>query len=204
MLPSFVTHYFERDRGPFLNVCDISDAQLDSVIETERNASTAFNRFALGAEFFEFRRAADDLLIESYRKKFNKEPEGRPFYGVLGEFDKTLGMYRDGQKIRLSVSDFESDQITFMYPDHAHLISYSGSAAPQLFYQLPPDWKRQAFWGQLFTYQEICDEYFSSGIGDMIESWISRDGWAGCYVEAHIWNRSLRKSHSEQGAAANP
>lgn len=202
MLPSFITHYFERDRGPFLNVCDISDAQLDSIIETECNASTAFNRFAMGAEFFEFRCAADDLLIESYRNKFNREPEGRPFYGVLGEFDKTLGMYREGQKIRLSVSDFEADQITFMYPDHAHLISLSDSAAPRLFYQLPSDWKQQAFWGKLFTYQELCDDYSSSGIRDMIESWTSLDGWAGCYVEAHIWDRSLREKHCRQGNRA--
>ena len=204
MLPSFITHYFELERGPFLNVCDLTEAQVCSLIETERYAITAFNRFAMGPEFFEFRRAADDLLIESYRTKFHKEPEGRPFYAVLGEFDKTLTMFRSGQKIRIPIDDFEQDQITFMYPDHAHLISYSGSAAPKLFYQIPADWRNQAFWGQLFTYKEICDGYSTMGIGDMIESWISRDGWAGCYIEAHIWDRSFRKIHSEQGAAANP
>lgn len=196
MLPSFVTHYFERDRGPFLNICDLSDSELASLVEAESIASTSFNRFQLGTEFLEFRRAADDLLIESYRRKFLKAPEGRPFYAVLGEFDKTLAMYRDGQKIRLSIDEFRSDQITFMYPDHSHLVSYSGSLAPKLFYQLPSDWRHQAFWGQLFTYQEICDGYSNLGVEDMIQSWTSRDGWAGCYIEAHIWDRSLRERYS--------
>jgi hypothetical protein len=62
-LCSFLTHYFEADKGPFRNICDLSDEQIEFIIEAEKGAETAFNRFALGSDFFKLRRAADDLLI---------------------------------------------------------------------------------------------------------------------------------------------
>jgi hypothetical protein len=63
-LPTFLTHYFEADKGPFRNICDMSEQEMRALIETEKNAPTAFNRFALGEKFFRLRRLADDLLIE--------------------------------------------------------------------------------------------------------------------------------------------
>jgi hypothetical protein len=51
-LPTFLTHYFEADKSPFRNICDLSDEEIESVIETEKDADTAFNRFALGLDFF--------------------------------------------------------------------------------------------------------------------------------------------------------
>jgi hypothetical protein len=83
-IPSFLTHYYEAERGPFKNVCDLSDGDLDHLIAAEKDAGMAFNRFALGKDFFKIRRAADDLLIEKYREKFGVKPAGRPFYAVLG------------------------------------------------------------------------------------------------------------------------
>jgi len=71
-LCNFLTHYFEADKGPFLNICDLSDEQIESVIVAEKDAETPFNRFALGPDFFKLRRSADDLLIEKYTAKFDK------------------------------------------------------------------------------------------------------------------------------------
>jgi len=53
MLPSFLTHYDEADRGPFKNVGDLSNAQLDRLI-----------------------------AIEKYAEKFACTPPNRPFYAV--------------------------------------------------------------------------------------------------------------------------
>src|SRR3982074_203161 len=104
MIPSFLTHYYEAERGPFKNICDLSDDELDSLISVEKDADTAFNRFSLGRDFFKIRRHADDLLIEKYSEKFGFAPDTRPFYAVLGEFDQTLSMYRDGRGVRIDLS----------------------------------------------------------------------------------------------------
>jgi len=58
-----LTHYYEAERGPFRNICDLPDEEVDRLIAAEKSADTAFNRFALGRDFFKIRRAADDFLI---------------------------------------------------------------------------------------------------------------------------------------------
>jgi hypothetical protein len=104
MIPSFVTHYYEAERGPFKNICDLSDHELENLISKEKGYATGFNRFAFGRDFFKIRRAADDLLIEKYTEKFGVIPRTRPFYAVLGEFDRTSSMYRNGRSLRIEVS----------------------------------------------------------------------------------------------------
>jgi hypothetical protein len=202
-LPNHITHYFEADYGPFLNICDLEDGEVDNLIRAEKGAKTAFNRFSMGPEFFQWRREADDLLIRAYSEKFGHPPEGRPYFALLGSFDKTLTMFRDGQKIELDVSEFSERELTFMYPDHAHLITFYGSSAPPLFYQPPTGWKDQRFWGKLFTIRELRDQYSELGIDQMIHSHLNRGGWAGCYIEAHIWRRNLRTNHRDQVITPN-
>jgi hypothetical protein len=38
-LPNFVTHYFESDKGPFRNICDLSDAEIASIIALGRRST---------------------------------------------------------------------------------------------------------------------------------------------------------------------
>jgi hypothetical protein len=194
-LPGYITHYFEADHGPFQNTCDLSDEEAEQLMCAERGAPTAFNRFAMGPDFLAWRREADDLLIRAYFEKFGHMPEGRPYFALLGSFDKTLTMFRDGRKVEMEVSGFPERELTFMYPDHSHLVTYYGSNAPALFYQPPPDWDRESFWGRLFTITELQRDYSRLGIDRMIQVHEEQGGWAGCYVEAHIWRRSLRTDH---------
>ena len=194
-LPDYITHYYEADCGPFLNICDLGEADLDALVQSEKGAQTAFNRFAMGDRFLQWRREADDLLIRAYAEKFGRPPEGRPYYGLLGSFDQTLVMFRNGRKLEMKVGDFQDSELTFMYPDHAHLLSFYGSEVPRLFYDLPQDWQRQRFWGRMFTFAELCDAYEEMGIEEMIRAHNGRGNWAGSYVEAHLWKRDLRKSY---------
>ena len=90
-----------------------------------------------------------------------------------------------------------------MYPDHAHLTTLYGADVPHLFYQ-PHHLPDEVFWGQLYTYEELSADYVSSRIAESIEEHLARDGWAGCYVEAHIWCRDRRTIGSEQGVGGNP
>jgi hypothetical protein len=129
-LPDFVTHYFEADKGPFRNICDLSDQEIEAVIDLEKHADTAFNRFALGSDFFKIRRAADDLLIEKYAQKFRPKPKIRPYYAVLGAFDRAKTMYGDGRSTTINISALPPGHITFVYPDHFHLVWSEGLFSP--------------------------------------------------------------------------
>lgn len=202
-VPTFITHYFESDRGPFFNICDLPDDELRRLVADEMDSETAFNRFALGSDFIKWRLAADDLLIRAYHDKFGFLPSGRPYFAVLGEFDKTLTMFRQGDRIVLNLSDFEDHEVTFMYPDHSHLTSLYGAEVPHLFYQLRDTPENQGFRGQLFTFSELSSRFVDSGIAESIISHLDRDGWAGCYVEAQIWCRDHRTRQDEQAVRCN-
>ena len=198
-LPCYITHYYEADRGPFLNICDEEYSEIARISEQESKATTAFNRFALGDDFMKWRRAADDMLVRAYTEKFGVSPHHRPYYAILGSFDRTSTMFRAGRKIELGLEDFREHELTFMYPDHSHLTRHYGLDVPHLFYQRPEGRMDGTFWGRLFTFHELREEYETSGIAGFIEQHLEREGWAGCYVEAHIWCRDDRTNNRPQG-----
>jgi hypothetical protein len=192
MIPPFLTHYYEAERGPFKNVCDLSEEELDHLIAAEKDANTGFNRFALGKDFFRIRRAADDLLIEKYREKFGISPGGRPSYAVLGEFDRTLSMYRDARSTRIDLSQFSREQVTFMYPDHFVLVSSKG------WYRPPPAWFGSSTYSPepvhdcLFTYDELPEAFLTYSLEDRLAEAKQRDLWVSSYIEAQIWDADIR------------
>ena len=106
-----------------------------------------------------------------------------------------MDMFRDGCKITLDIADFAEHEMTFMYPDHSHLTTFYGAESPHLFYQPPEQWRDDPLWGRLFTFQELVSGYRQHCIGQRIEEHLARNGWAGCYVEAHIWCRDERTNH---------
>jgi len=193
MIPSFLTHYYEAERGPFKNICDLSEAELDRLISAELDANTAFNRFALGKDFFKIRRAADDLLIEKYIAKFGRGPAGRPFYAVLGQFDRTLSMYRDGRSIQLDLSQFSRKQVTFMYPDHFVLVWSKGLYPPPPALFGSSVYSYEPVHDCLFTYDDLPEAFRVYSLANRIAQAKENDLWVSSYVEAHIWDPDIRK-----------
>jgi hypothetical protein len=183
---NFLTHYFEADKGPFLNICDLSDEQIESIIAAEKDVDMPFNRFALGPEFFKLRRSADDLLIEKYTEKFGKKPRTRPYFAVLGSFGRTMGMYRHGGSIQISVSLLAPEDLTFMYPDHFHLVWSKGLLLPETPYCYQP------FHDLLLTYAELPEAMRIYSLDARIEEAKRRDMWTCSYIEAHIWDPDIK------------
>jgi hypothetical protein len=185
-LSNFLTHYFEAEKGPFLNICDLSDVQIESIIAAEKDAETPFNRFALGPDFFKLRRRADELLTEKYTEKFGIKPKTRPYFAVLGEFDRTMGMYRNGRSIRIDVSLLASEDLTFIYPDHFHLVWSKGLCKPE------PPYCYQPFHDLLFTYPELPEAMKTYNLAARIEEAKRRGFWTCSYIEAHIWDPDIK------------
>jgi hypothetical protein len=200
MIPSVLTHYYEAERGPFKNVCDLSEEELDDLIAAEKGAKTAFNRFALGKDFFKIRRAADDLLIEKYVEKFGFRPGCRPFYAVLGEFDRTLSMYRDGRTIRLNVYEFSREEVTFMYPDHFVLVWSRGLYPPPSAWFGPHPYSHERFHDCLFTYDELPDAFLTHSLEERIVHAKQQNLWVSSYIEAHIWDAEISETFPQHFA----
>jgi hypothetical protein len=195
MIPSFLTHCYEAERGPFKNICDLSDDELDGLISVEKDADTAFNRFSLGRNFFKIRRAADDLLIEKYREKFGFAPHTRPFYAVLGDFDRTSSMYRNGKGVRIDLSRLSRQQVTFMYPDHFVLVWSKGLfPPPPALFPPPYFYSYEPFHDLLLTYDELPEAVRTYSIDARIARAKQLNMWVSSYVEAHIWDPDIRNT----------
>lgn len=188
-LAAHVSHYFEKEYGPLRSICDLSAADTEKLIQREREAETGFNRFACGKDFFDFRKLADDLLVSIYAKKFGRFPERRPFFATLGDADVVGGLYRDPYKIRIPLNALDEGEVTFMCPDHFHLVSLGRVNVKRHFgFQIPDDYckKSQPYFGKLLEFDELKEQFHSLKIGAFIEERKSANNWYR-YVEAQIW-----------------
>lgn len=187
---SHVSHYFEKEAGPLLSICDLAPEQRRAIIDREKDAETGFNRFSYGEEFFDFRLLADDLLLDLYEGKFGRRPERRPFYGVLGDADVVGGLFRDPHKMRIPVEAFGEGELTFMCPDHFHLVSLmKRDGGGRMFgYQIPNDYSEEAYpyFGKLMTYEELVEGFEALKIDRHLMKEMESNGWYR-YVEAQIW-----------------
>jgi hypothetical protein len=177
-------------RGPFRNICDLSDAEIASIVASERHANTAFNRFAFGPDFFKIRCAADDLLMQKYSEKFGTPPSTRPYFAVLGEYDRTMTMYRDGRSLRIDISTLAPQHITFMYPDHFNLVWSKGLFTPNFSYSYQP------FHDLLFSYSELPAAITQYGLSPLMAQAKRQEMWVSSYIEAHIWDPAMRQKYN--------
>ena len=194
-IPDYLTHYFERTAGPFLNICDLDDEEVQKIREFELSNDIKWSRFKMWPEFMKSRKAADDLLMRLYEEKFQKPPAHRPVFAVLGDFHEIPGLYANPGSVRIEMADLREDEVTFMYPDHAHLIQFFDHDAPAFGVPLPENYseERMPCWGKLFTYQDLHEIHVEYGIKKAIERCLNTPGsFVFSYVEAHIWTRDLK------------
>lgn len=201
-LANHVSHYFEREYGPLLSICNLGADETRSIIERECDAETGFNRFSYGQDFFDFRKLADDLLLKLYTEKFARAPVRRPFYAVLGDADVVGGLYRDPYKIRIPLEEFAEHEVTFMCPDHFHLVGLSKIKVPKYFgFQAPSDWneKKHPYFGKLLTFSELKEGFYKLKIDGYLNEGRRRNDWYR-YVEAQIWANpeELRARYSDR------
>ena len=188
--PTHVSHYFEKEAGSLLNICDLDPEQRSRIIQREKNAETGFNRFSYGEEFFDFRLLADNLLRDLYEEKFRKRPARRPFYAVFGDADVVGGLYRDPHKIEIPITAFAKGELTFMCPDHFHLVSFMKKSDDKKLFgmQLPKDYSesKYPYFGKLLTYEELVQNFQKLKIDQHLEKQRNELGWYR-YIEAQIW-----------------
>jgi|GEM_PF-3864796 len=125
ILERHISHYFEREYGPFLSICDLDTNGTEAIV-------------------------------------FGKEPERRPYYGVLGDANVVGGLYRDPHKVQIPLNYFSDSEITFMCPDHFHLVGLSKTNVKRYFgYQTPKDYSEEKY----PYYQPLVSIHRSSDLG---------------------------------------
>jgi hypothetical protein len=170
MLPTYLTHYYERAHGPFRSLSDLPLAE----------AETALEQIRLRGEVFASRRPADYMPVRFsleerigalFAKKGGAPRHTRPLYCILGSCEWCRTWYRDPTEVRLPLDALDPAVVSFTY----------GDSFPAMRFQ-----DGKAYRGQVYTLTELPALLAQYGLP---QAW-NPNGLLGPerYIEAQIWD----------------
>jgi hypothetical protein len=120
-IPSYITHYYEEERGPLKSVSALPREDAREVIRkiTALNEGFSNNR---PPAYIDWRLDVEDWLLKGFKEKGGKPAIKCPHYFVLGHCDWLLSWYKNGRSLKVNLQDIPPSQITFTYPDS--MVSY--------------------------------------------------------------------------------
>jgi hypothetical protein len=182
----FIYHYFEKERGPFLSLSDLSDEKISQILERSRKEDKESGKGTLlgsvySDENINVRRCQEYMTRVTFAEKGGVPVRKFPYYAVLARggdptyIDALNGRYKNGAYLRINVDDFDMSAVSFTYGDQCECIN-------------PAEYENfiaNTYRPPVYTYDEIFDVIAERG-------WIpytGDDGWPRpWYVEAQIWN----------------
>lgn len=150
VVPDYVTHYFRRSRGPFLNLSDLDEPGLTEVIRSlivERQSGQHDRLF--GQKYLEMRSLVEERLYNLFLRRGGEPQRKAPHYFVLGESEWFAGLAEDMDAIRLPLSGLPRKLTSVTYGDSftvtgvAGEFGYGSSSEPR------------PYWSQVFLLDEL-------------------------------------------------
>jgi hypothetical protein len=114
--PNFLTHYYETTIGPFINLSDLPLAEAEAILDRLRRDPTMFAA-RRPVEYLPRRREIEDRLRVLFIDRGGQPRRARPHYMILGECPWLKSWYPHGGEIRLPLTAFHRQQISFTYGD---------------------------------------------------------------------------------------
>lgn len=182
--PDVVTHNYDPDRGAFRNVCELPEAEAETILDQIR----ATGQRRIESNYLQRRLAVEGWLISESRKKLGTTSLERPIYFFLGDFADGADPSRAMSHV-VPLSVFSPSMLTFTYPDS--MASFSIATRDD------SPCHRKPYHGQVFTLPEIKDVVARFGMpGDR---WKTDPSMRyDTFIEVQLWNdepiRQLLKS----------
>ena len=117
-IPDFITHYHLADRRPFLNLSDLDEPSLTSVLSgLQATAESGVSARRFGPRYMKLRRDTEDVLRTRFIEQGGQPTRRSPHYFVLGESPWFRGLYGDAAEVRVRLNDLPTEQVSITYPD---------------------------------------------------------------------------------------
>ncbi|MDM9380264.1 hypothetical protein QUB80_06050 [Chlorogloeopsis sp. ULAP01] len=179
--PDYITHYYEQGSDILKNICSHADEVAEVILADLKETG---KRAWLHPGYLEERRTVEAWLYDEFENKGKKPYLKHPLYFVLGENDDFFqkhGFFSNANpdKLRLPLSLFTSDMISFTYPDSMPSLAIATLERGKAY--------RKPFHGKVFTLEEINDIVQTYGLpGD---KWKYEDYWRyDRFIEVQIWD----------------
>lgn len=179
MVPKFLYHYFEKERGPFKN---LTQNGYKKAQEIQENITLGFNNNR-PHNYIDLRFSAERRLKEGFVAKGGRPNRNDPFYFTLGPSSWMQSCYHNPDFVKISLDKIKSEHISFTYPDG--MVSFQFYDEPKL------KMYRKDCNGEVFLLKEITQVIEKYGLP-------SEDKWSNYeeqkydrYIEAQVWDEEM-------------
>jgi len=169
-MPDFLCHYYEATDGPFRNLSDLPLTEAEMVLQQIRHSG---DRFASQRtdDYLSVRRELENQVRMMFIAKNGHPIRLRPHYLVVGECPWLKDWYVNGSELRISLSVFNVDNVSFTY----------GDTFPAFRYQDGRPYRKQVY--TLAELPGLIEQY------GLPQVW-NANGTQGPdrYIEAQVWD----------------
>lgn len=165
----YLYHYFEKEKGAFNNLSEINieeaqkiQSQLSGVFASQRNSEYLFRRKYL-----------EKLVRELFVQKGGKPERQTPYYMVVGECPWLNSWYKESSCVKIPISDFDTNTISFTYGDT--FPTFSDKVTDNFEYRKT-----------VYTYAEILKIIEKYGLPQ--DKWSNPIFAQPAYVEVQVWS----------------
>ncbi|WNS43368.1 hypothetical protein [Paenibacillus sp. MMS20-IR301] len=162
-------HYYDESTGPFRNLSDLAPAAAESVLSgiREQNKGFASKR---SPDYLEIRRGLEERARAMFIAKGGRPLRQQPHYMTFGSCPWLLDWYPDGRVLKIPVTAFSPERISFTYGDLFPTMRY-------------PDGK--PYRGQVYTLEEIRGLIREYGLP---QHWNATGAFGPeRYIEVQVW-----------------
>ncbi len=185
-IPRFLYHYYELEKGPFQNITELG---FDNAIKIQNQISEGWNSKRPN-NYIELRFALEKRIKEQFTLKGGKPNRNDPFYFTLGECEWAKSWYVNPSFIKIPLSDFHTEHISFTYPDS--MISFQFYDEPKL------NTYRKECNGKVFLLNELDNLINEYGLPSK-QLWESEEKMKyDRYIEVQIWDDSIIKDYKNK------
>jgi hypothetical protein len=176
-LPDSLYHYYEASKGPFLNLSDFPLTEAEQVLDQIRQKGEIFAS-KRSPDYLTIRRELEIKVRQMFIAKGGKPIRKRPHYMILGACPWLIDWYKDGRELRVPLSAFQTERVSFTY----------GDTFPAMRYQ-----DGKPYRGQVYTLDELPELIRLHGLP---QEW-NPDGKLGPdrYIEAQVWDDAPIKQY---------
>jgi hypothetical protein len=169
-IPNFLSHYYEGSRTPFLSLTALPAEEAERILDALRKEGSCFASWR-SQDYLSIRCGLEQRVRSLFVVKGGKPRRETPHYMILGECRWLLDWYVDGRELRIPLSQFDLEAVSFTY----------GDTFPAMRYQ-----DGRPYRGQVYTWPELRKVVRCYGLP---QTW-NAEGKLGPerYIEAQVWD----------------
>ncbi len=180
----YLYHYYEKSRGPFLNLSDLPYGEAVEVLHTIRQTKPHVQCASRQPDYMDARLHYEEILRTEFLKKGGKIERKVPHYMTVEHSPWLSTWFENCGYIKIPIEEFDLSTLSFTYGDSHPTFS-------------PRVNDGKEYRKKLYTYEEILKVIEKYGLP---QDW-NDDGRFGPerYVEVHVWSDETIKRYCKVG-----